>query len=272
MPSIDDFSNSLLECLVEESLDDAARTALNQLIVREDTLSELAVIKQDAKHFGYRMMMLERHKRATLEPLYRPAKSLLPKLAISQQNLNYYASLAHYYTIYDLRRLKPGQTYLYLLCYAWQRYQQFSDNLVDTLAYHMKRIEDETKANAEKQLSHSQANQQHEAPRVGRLLLLYVDDDFDDATSPTCSTFKAGLPRLTTISIKPSASRLMTMTLYTTRPAMPPRQAARMKHWNCSTNALTFNRRPLSQCFPRRTLCHECHHATGTCITARSQN
>src|SRR5919106_871148 len=172
-----------LECLVEESLDGAARTALNQLIVREDTLSELAVIKQDAKHFGYRMMMLERHKRATLEPLYRLAKSLLPNLAISQQNLNYYASLAHYYTIYDLRRLKPGQTYLYLLCYAWQRYQQFSDNLVDTLAYHMKQIEDETKANAEKQLSHSQANQQHQAPRVGRLLLLYVDDDFDDATS-----------------------------------------------------------------------------------------
>ena len=172
-----------LECLIEESLDEAARTALDQLIVREDTLSELAAIKQDAKHFGYRMMVVERHKRATLESLYRLAKALLPKLAISQQNLAYYASLAHYYTIYDLRRLKLGQTCLYLLCYAWQRYQQLSDNLVDALTYHMKQIEDETKKNAEKQLSQSRANQQHEAPRVGRLLLLYVDDDFGDTTS-----------------------------------------------------------------------------------------
>lgn len=167
-------------------MDEAARTALDRLIVREETLSEVAAIKQDAKHFGYRMMVLERHKRATLEPLYRVAQALLPKLAISQQNLNYYVSLAHYYTIYDLRWLKPGQTYLYLLyllCYAWQRYQQLSDNLVDALAYHMKQIEDATKTTAEKQLSQSQANQRQEAPRLGRLLLLYVDDNFDDATS-----------------------------------------------------------------------------------------
>ena len=25
---------------------------------------------------------------------------------------------------------------LYLMCYAWQRYRQLSDNLVDAMAYH----------------------------------------------------------------------------------------------------------------------------------------
>jgi len=100
----------------------------------------------------------------------------------SQQNLNYYASLAHYYTIYDLRRLKPGQTYLYLLCYAWQRYRQLGDNLADALGYHMKRIEEGTKESAETLFSQSQASRQRESPQVGRLLLLYVGDDFNDAT------------------------------------------------------------------------------------------
>src|SRR3954463_342956 len=61
-------------------------------------LSELAALKQDAKHFGYRMMAMERQKRATLAPLHRVAKALLPRLDISQQNVAYYASLAHYYT------------------------------------------------------------------------------------------------------------------------------------------------------------------------------
>lgn len=105
------------------------------------TLSELAALKQDAKHFGYRMMAMERQKRATLMPVYRLAKVLLPRLEISQQNLSYYASLAHYYTIYDLCRLKPGQTHLYLLCYAWQRFRQLTDNLVEAFGFHMGQLE-----------------------------------------------------------------------------------------------------------------------------------
>jgi TnpA family transposase len=177
------FERRRLGILIDQALNDAARAEFQKLIVRENTLSELAAIKQDAKHFGYQMMVMERQKRATLESVYRLAKTLLPKLEISQKNHHYYASLANYYTIYDLRRLKPGQTYLYLLCYAWQRYQQLNDNLVSALFYQLKKLEDETKAIAERQFSHLQANQHQEAPRVGRLILLYVDDAIDDATS-----------------------------------------------------------------------------------------
>ena len=110
--------------------------------MREETLSELAEVKQDAKNFGYRMMALEREKRAALAPLYRVAKDTVPRLEVSQQNVGYYASLTTYYTIYDLRRLKPEQAYLYLLCYAWQRYRQFTDNLADAFDFHMKQVED----------------------------------------------------------------------------------------------------------------------------------
>jgi hypothetical protein len=85
--------------LVEAALDDQIKAALQQLLARDDGLSELAAIKQDANHFSYHMMVLERQKRVTLEPLYRVAKTLLPSLGVSQQNLTYYASLANYYTI-----------------------------------------------------------------------------------------------------------------------------------------------------------------------------
>ena len=78
-------------------------------MVLDVTLSELAALKQDAKDFGWRQMTRERAKRAKLELLYRIAKALLPKLAISQQNLHYYADLAIFYTVYDLRRLKSEQ-------------------------------------------------------------------------------------------------------------------------------------------------------------------
>ncbi len=96
--------------------------------------------------------------------------------------MNYYASLAHYYTIYDLRNLKFGQTYLYLLCYAWQRYQQPSDNLVGALGYHMNKLEEETKEISERLFFTAQVKKRQESPQIGRLLLLYVDDAFDDTT------------------------------------------------------------------------------------------
>ena len=56
------------------------------MLVRDDTLSELAALKQDAKNFKWRQMANEREKRARLEPLYLIARTLLPKLAVSQRD------------------------------------------------------------------------------------------------------------------------------------------------------------------------------------------
>ena len=168
--------------LLSDTLDDAARTALAQLLARDDTLLALAALKQDAKNFKWRQMANEREKRARLEPLYLIARTLLPKLAILQRNLHHYASLANFYTVYDLRRLRAEQTHLYLLCYAWQRYRQLTDNLVDALSYHMKQLEDESKVLTNKRFVTEQAQREQETPRVGRLLLLYVDDAVADIT------------------------------------------------------------------------------------------
>lgn len=123
--------------ILRERLDDATIDSLNTLIERDDTLSRLAILRQDARDFGWRQMVQEREKRAILAPLHRKACDILPALNISQQNLLYYASLANFYTVYDLRKLKPDQTRLYLLCYAWVRYRQFCDNLVDAMFFHI---------------------------------------------------------------------------------------------------------------------------------------
>lgn len=172
-----------LSSLLAEVLDEPAKAALAQLLVRDDTLSQLAALKQDAKNFGWRQMAREREKRATLEPLHRIAKVRLSKLGVSQQNLLYYASLANFYTVHDLRSLKADQTRLYLLCYAWVRYRQLTDNLVDAMAYHMKQLEEECSANAKQFFVAEQVRRHQETPQVGRLLSLYVDDRVTDPTT-----------------------------------------------------------------------------------------
>ena len=168
--------------LLAEVLDESAKAVLNQLLVRDDTLSQLAALKQDAKDFGWRQMAREREKRTTLKPLHEIATALLPNLDISRQNLLYYASLANFYTVHDLRNLKADQTQLYLLCYAWVRYRQLTDNLVDAMAYHMKKLEDEISFGAKQSFVNEQVRRHKETPQIGRLLSLYVDDSVADPT------------------------------------------------------------------------------------------
>ncbi|HHA1786018.1 TPA: DUF4158 domain-containing protein, partial [Enterobacter asburiae] len=172
-----------LERILAERLDDTMIAKLEKLTERDDTLSRLAVLRQDARDFGWRQMLHEREKRAILEPLHRKACDILPVLNISQQNLLYYASLANFYTVYDLRNLKPEQTRLYLLCYAWVRYRQFSDNLVDAMFFHMKQFEDESRSVAKQLMADVQEKHRRETSKIGRLLSLYVDDSVPDPTT-----------------------------------------------------------------------------------------
>jgi len=226
-----------LEQLIEVAVDAAAQAALQKLLVREDTLSELAAIKQDAKHFRYRMMVKERQKRATLAPLYSLAKALLPKFGISQLNIAYYASLANYYTITDLRRFKPGQTYLYLLCYAWQRFRQLTDNLVDALGYQMKQLEDASKEIANVQAAQAHFERQKAESRVGQLLLLYVDDAFDDTTP-------FGLVRQKAFSIMPKETLLSAGKLLSENPVS--QMDLRWRAMDKQSGLCTKNLRPLA--------------------------
>ena len=110
-----------LRIILQESLTDANKDDLKKLIFEKEseTLSGLADLKQDTKDFKARMISAERDKMLDIKPLYLLAQSLLPKLTLSHQNIQYYASLVDYYTTYDLRKmLKPEQTFLYLLCYT----------------------------------------------------------------------------------------------------------------------------------------------------------
>lgn len=168
---------------INESLTENDKGALQKLLLEENTISELAALKQDAKDFKARMMATEREKFATIKTLYLTAKTLLLNLKLSIQNICYYSSLAQYYSIHDLRkRIKPEQTYLYLLCYIWQRYQQISDNLIDAFSYHLTQFEDETKEKAKEEFSEHAVRQQNELTTMKQLAHFFIDDHVSDDT------------------------------------------------------------------------------------------
>ncbi len=169
-----------LEGIIAHSITEGAKGIIEKLLERDDIISYLAVLKQDAKNFGYKMMVTERQKLSTIKPLYIVAKELLPTLDISRQNLLHYAELVNYHTIFELRRLKPERLYLYVLCYIWQRYMQLTDNLVEAFRYHFKKFDNETKELAEDTFTKQSRNQQGKTPLIGKLLQLYVDKNISD--------------------------------------------------------------------------------------------
>ena len=167
-----------LKACFQNHLTESHKKRLKQLIKNENTLSELAALKQDAKNFGSKMMRIEAKKHAILKPLYDVAKMMMPHLGISKQNMAHYTNLAHHYTIYDFSRFDDEQTYLYLLCYVFKRYQQINDNLIDAFDFNVKKLENEVKDKATSQL----ADDHEKVDRhIGRLILLYVNEDLSDS-------------------------------------------------------------------------------------------
>lgn len=166
--------------IINESLQENDKESLQKLLLEEDVLSGLAALKQDAKDLKARMMKAERKKLATIKLLYQVVKKLLPKLNLSKQNINYYAILIHYYSIYELRKkLVPSQTYLYMLCYIWLRYQQLHDNLIDAFCYHFKQFEDKNKLAAFYQYKKQEQNEQL---LINGFAMLFVEESLSDAT------------------------------------------------------------------------------------------
>lgn len=177
---------SRLGAILQESLTADDKSALQNLLLEKEaeTLSGLADLKQDTKDFKARMISAEREKLLSIKPLYQLAKSLLPKLHLSQQNVHYYASLVDYYDIYALRKeLKSEQTYLYLLCYLSLRYLKLNDNLIDAFCLSLKQFEEKLKEKTKEAYTDYAVSQQIDSFVMRKFAQLFINQELHDKLS-----------------------------------------------------------------------------------------
>jgi hypothetical protein len=170
--------------VITTNLNQSEIKTIKHFLVEENTFSQLAAIKQDAKNFKPKIIAGERDKLAILYPVYQMTKRLSPELKLSQQNMQYYAELIHFYSIYELRSKKNvEQAYLYILCYCWWRYRQISDNLANAFCFYFRQIESKIKEISNNALSQHIKDQHEEASNMLKLASLYVDDSLSDELS-----------------------------------------------------------------------------------------
>jgi hypothetical protein len=101
--------------------------ALRQLLADTPGLYEINQLKREPKDFSVNEIKREIQRGEQLRHLYWLAHALLPMLDISNESIKYYASLVGYYSVHRLKLLNEWSVYLYLLCFAYHRYQRLHD-------------------------------------------------------------------------------------------------------------------------------------------------
>ena len=169
--------------IIEQITPDESKLIL-ALVSNENTLSELAAIKQDARDFKPRMLLQECRKLNIMRPIYQVATRILPTLSVSRNNINNYGACIHYYSAHDLRkRIKIEQTYLYILCYIHHRFQQIADNLIIAFGYHQHHAQGKVSEINQLAIATNAIEQNASMDALKRLVKFYVDESLSDELS-----------------------------------------------------------------------------------------
>jgi TnpA family transposase len=122
------------------------RKVVLSLLDKTNDLHHIISIRQDMKSFNTHDLWKELEKHDHLAPIFKIAGEVLPKLELPAATVAYYATLVQYYSGPGLKQIQPHMAGLYLLCYAYTKYQALNDNLLEafkkrTLEYKKKAAE-----------------------------------------------------------------------------------------------------------------------------------
>lgn len=157
---------------------------LRQLLTRPDKLYEVTKLKRSPRDFGFNEMKREIARGEQIRDLYDLARQVIPRLGISNEAVNYYASLVGYYSAYRLRTLNPWLVDVYLLCFVFHRYQRFQDNLIGYFIHQVRGYVDDAKQIAKELLATFQLERNRNLQRTGSVLRLLAEEDSFSAETP----------------------------------------------------------------------------------------
>jgi TnpA family transposase len=148
---------------------------LDSLLEADEYLYRVSALRKEPKDFSHKELRREVERRKLFQPLHDFAQTFLEKAGISMDSRKYYASLVKLYTIYKLKRMDPGPARLYLLCFAYDRFRQINDNLIEAFIHLVDQYEKEAKLAAEQSLQRALGEAAGNLQAAGQVLSLFVD-------------------------------------------------------------------------------------------------
>jgi len=161
-------------------LDVPTKNLLKNLLTTEELFYKLTLLRKDPKDFSTREIQKELKKRDYISAIFYEAEKILPIMDISNQNIQYYASLAEFYDVSKLRRLNSGMVHMYLLCFSWIRFKEINDHLVSYFIYKTNYYIKESTHYSEKEIYKAKLIYDSDRSKAGKILKVLSNQRNED--------------------------------------------------------------------------------------------
>jgi hypothetical protein len=177
--------------LLEKAMTPPVEQALDALLQADEQMYRISALKHEPKDFSHKELKCEVERRKYFQPLHEFARSFLVAAGLSAESGKYYASLVKFYTVYKLQRMPKAATRLYLLCFAFQRFRQINDNLIDAFIHLVDQYEKQARQAAEAAMQKALADAGENLKAAGEVLRLFIDNSISAYFSPSWTAFQA---------------------------------------------------------------------------------
>ena len=168
--------------LLGQALTPTANKQLGALLQADEGMYRISILKHEPKDFSYGELRHEVERRKFFQPLYEFGQTFLVSAGLSNESVKYYASLVQFYTVYKLQRMAAPAARLYLLCFAYHRFRQINDNLVDSFIHLVDQYEKQAKLAAEAATMKAMTEAGTSLKAAGQVLNLFLDQSIADKT------------------------------------------------------------------------------------------
>ena len=168
--------------LLGQALTPAAEQQLEALLQADEGMYRISILKHEPKDFSYAELRREVERRKFFRQLYEFGQTFLASAGLSNESVKYYASLVQFYTVYKLQRMASPTARLYLLCFAYHRFRQINDNLIDAFIHLVDQYEKQAKLSSETAAVKAMAEASANLNAAGQVLNLFFDQSIPDKT------------------------------------------------------------------------------------------
>lgn len=163
-----------------ENLTEEMTNQLDMLLQADEHVYRISALKRESRDFSYKELRQEVDRRKFFQPLHDFARDFLANAGLSVESGKYYASLVKFYTVYKMRRMSPSVTRLYLLCFAYHRFRQINDNLIEAFIHLVHQYESEAKRASNDALQKTMEEMAAHLEGAGQVLNLFTDNNIPD--------------------------------------------------------------------------------------------
>ncbi len=168
--------------LLEERATPLILQNLDSLLQADEQMYRISALKREPKDFSNKELRREVERRKFFQPLHEFAQAFLGEAGLSNESGKYYASMVKFYTVYKLQRMPKGITRLYLLCFAFYRFRQINDNLIEAFIHLVDHYKKLAKRAAEEAMQQALQDASENLKAAGEVLTLFVDKSIPSET------------------------------------------------------------------------------------------